>query len=150
MEYQPKLNERYTPFLHCISKIFQKYRKYHTSYAVLIRRFSHQFLYFLFFISFYTADISFFHNFLELHSALFEKTFSPQIFFLTDSFKPFHPLNDNLTGKMLSIEHFSSKASSNICVLSYSEPSLIDINGATSELANPGISSGLNFNRSRS
>ena len=29
------------------------------------------------------------------------------------------------------------QASSNIYVLSYSEPSLIDINGATSELANP-------------
>ena len=35
-------------------------------------------------------------------------------------------------------------------VLSYSEPSLIDINGATSELANPATSSCLNFSRSRS
>ena len=33
---------------------------------------------------------------------------------------------------------------------SYCEPTLIYINGATLELANPGISSGLNFSRSRS
>ena len=64
--------------------------------------------------------------------------------------------NDNLTGKMLNIEHLSviiSVPCSKLpvtCVLSYSEPSLIDINGATSELANPGISSGHNFSRSRS
>ena len=36
------------------------------------------------------------------------------------------------------------------CILSYSELSLIDINGVTSGLANPGIKSGLNFSRSRS
>ena len=40
------------------------------------------------------------------------------------------------------------QASSNVCVFSYFEPSLTDINGATSELDNPDISSGLNFGRS--
>ena len=36
------------------------------------------------------------------------------------------------------------------CVTSYSETSLIDINGAASKFANPGITSGLNVSRSRS
>ena len=65
-------------------------------------------------------------------------------------------INDNLTGKILIIEHFSVIISIPYsrplvtCVLSYSEPSLIDINGVTSELVNPGIGSGLDFSRSRS
>lgn len=50
---------------------------------------------------------------------------------------------DNLTGKMLNIEHFFVismpcfyfKPPVVTCVLSYCEPSLIGINGATSELA---------------
>ena len=42
------------------------------------------------------------------------------------------------------------QGSSKISVLSHSEPSLIDINGAMLGLANPGISSGLSFGRSRS
>ena len=45
---------------------------------------------------------------------------------------------------MFNIEHFSDSVSIPCnkypvtCELSYLEPSLIDINGATSELANPG------------
>ena len=64
--------------------------------------------------------------------------------------------NDNLTRKMLNIEYFSDIISvpwskpSVTCVPSYSKQSLIDINGSTSGLANPGISSGLNFSRSKS
>ena len=68
MEYQPKLNKKHIPFLHCISS-FEGYIKDTATSS---------FIYCSFILSFTLADIVF-HKFLEFHSPLFEKRFLSQI-----------------------------------------------------------------------
>ena len=71
-EHQPKSNEKYMPFVHCISS-FEG-----TSYKKFVR-YSHQIFYFFLLLAFASADIIS-HKFLELHSTLSEKRFSSRIF----------------------------------------------------------------------
>ena len=84
MEYQPKLNEKYTLFLYGI------WRFEVTSYKHL--KINHQIFYFLlFYIRFTSAGI---HKLLELHSALSgKKIFVTNFPFLMASLNPLHPLN---------------------------------------------------------
>ena len=72
MEYQPKLNQKYTPFLHCISSFEGIWN---------FIRYGYQFFYFYYFTFAFTLADIFFHNFLELHSTLSLKTFLLRMFF---------------------------------------------------------------------
>ena len=79
MECQPRLNEKCKPVIHCISS-FEKLLLWK------VIRYNWQ----LFFVShqFFYRQISFFNNFLELHSTLSEKGFHPKFSFLTNLPKP--------------------------------------------------------------
>ena len=73
MEYQPKLNEKYTASLHCtLSFEGNSYKK---DTATL-----HQFFYFLLLHKLVSTSTDIiFHNFLELHSTLLGKKLLLQI-----------------------------------------------------------------------
>ena len=89
MENQPKSNEKYTSFLHCISS-FGGY------FLQKLVRYNHQIFYFLLFhISFYISRYHFLQIFKTFIQHYLNKIFSSQIFLLMDSLKPPcpYPLN---------------------------------------------------------
>ena len=65
-------------------------------------RYSYQFFYFFFRISFYVS-INIFYNFLELHSTLFEKDFCHNFSFFKGFTQTSHPLNSQ---NLLSVTNF--------------------------------------------
>ena len=88
MECQPKSNEKYMSFLHCISSFAG------TSYKNLsVYTATRTFTSCCFMLAFTSADIIN-HKFLELHSTLYlKKDFCHKFFFfLMDSLKPPTPL----------------------------------------------------------
>ena len=87
MECQPRLNEKYKPVLYCISSFLKvpqwKVIRY-IQLPVLLFLVLHQFLY---------QQISFFYNFLELHSTLSEKDFRHKFSFFNRFTQTSYPLN---------------------------------------------------------
>ena len=69
MEHLPKLNEKHTPILHCISSFEDK-----NSYKNLSETTTSCLISYCFTLAFTSADIIF-HNFLELRIKLLEKRF---------------------------------------------------------------------------
>ena len=87
MECQPRLNEKYKPVLYCISsflKVLQWKVIRYIQLPVLLFLVLHQFLY---------QQISFFYNFLELHSTLSEKDFRHKFSFFNRFTQTSYPLN---------------------------------------------------------
>ena len=93
MEYQGKLNEKYT----LASILFQVLK------VLLIKRYSYQFFCFYQLLH---LQISFF-TFLAIHSTLSEKRFSAQVFtFLIDSLQPSNLLNSENSLNMTKVSFY--------------------------------------------
>ena len=87
MEGQTRLNEKCKPVFYCISsflKVLQWKVIRHIQLPVLLFLVLHQLLY---------QQISFFYNFLELHSTLSEKDFRHKFSFFNRFTKTSYPLN---------------------------------------------------------
>ena len=87
MEYQPKADEKYMPFLHCISSVVGTFYKNLWD--------THQIIYLLlFYISFYISRYYFWQIFRSSFNILKKYSHYTKYPYLTDSLKPLHLLNN--------------------------------------------------------
>ena len=108
MECQPRLNKKYKPALYCISSFFKgtSVESYMIQLPVILLLVLHHFLY---------QQISFFCNFLELHSTLSKKDFCHKFCFFNRFTQTSYPLNgQNLQNEINFFCQFSLK-----CLLKY-------------------------------